>query len=148
VPCTVLSSEVKAHHDPDVINDTYSVSILYGYEFNGHQFQADNYNVEGFQNASSIGHDGKQAVVDRFPPGTRTVCYVNPAAPAEAVLNRGLPFIVLVGLLPLGFALIGGSGLVFTLKSVYTKIPADPMVDAPKLEVALNRRAAAVGRKP
>ena len=84
VPCIVLSSEVESHNTSD--STTYKVNIRYRYEFNGRPFENDRYD---FMIGWTSGRDGKQAIVDRLSPGTRTVCYVNPADSTEAVLERG-----------------------------------------------------------
>jgi hypothetical protein len=108
VPCVVISSEVRSHSGDD--GDTYSVNILYSYEINGREFKANRYD---FMGGSSSGYDGKQAIVRRHPPGTKTLCYVNPADPTEAVLERGFTSQMWFGLIPLVFAAFGAGGLIF-----------------------------------
>ena len=111
VPCVVLSSEIKTHHGDD--GNTYSVNILYSYDFNGRELKANRYS---FMGGSSSGYNGKIAIVARHPPGTETVCFVNPNDPTEAVLERGLTAEMWFGLIPLVFAVVGGGGLVLTLR--------------------------------
>jgi hypothetical protein len=108
VPCVVISSEVSNH------GRTCSINILYSYEFNGRAFKSNAYDLMG---GSSSGSEGKEAVVARFPPGTKTVCYVNPEEPTEAVLKIGFSPDIFFGLIPLLFFLIGASGLVWTVRS-------------------------------
>jgi hypothetical protein len=108
-PCTVLSSRVRAHTGDD--STTYSVDILYAYTVDGKGYKSSGY---GFLGGSSSGYRGKADVVERHRPGTRTVCYVNPDDPWDAVLVRGFTAGFLFGLIPLVFAAIGGIGFVFT----------------------------------
>ena len=112
VPCTIVSSQVKTHNDSD--GDTYSIQIVYDYQFNGQRHQADRYH---FFTGSSSGHAGKQAVVDQYPPGKQTTCYVNPADPQQAVLDPHLTIDFLWALLPLPFVLVGGGGVIFTVRN-------------------------------
>ncbi|HWH69403.1 MAG TPA: DUF3592 domain-containing protein, partial [Candidatus Sulfotelmatobacter sp.] len=111
VPCVVLASEVETHSGDD--GSTYSVNILYRYEFNGREFKANRYHFLG---GSSSGYSGKQAIVRRHPPGTKTLCYVNPSDPTEAVLERGFTPDLWFGLIPLAFVIIGAGGFIITVR--------------------------------
>jgi hypothetical protein len=106
VPCVVLSSAVESHEGDD--STTYSIEIEYQYQVGGQVHTSDRYEFIG---GSSSGYDGKKAVVDRYPPGTQTVSFVNPADPSDAVLNRGLTPKALIGLAPLLFILVGAAGV-------------------------------------
>ncbi len=61
----------------------------------------------------SSGYRGKAAIVARLRPGTRTECWVNPANPGDAVIERGLTSDLWLGLIPLLFMIIGGAGTCF-----------------------------------
>jgi hypothetical protein len=111
VPCTIISSEVKSHSGDH--GNTYSVNIFYTYVFNDREFKANRYD---FMGGSSSGYQGKQAIVYRYPPGSKALCYVNPSEPTESVLERGFTRIMWVGLLPLGFMLAGVFGLIATIR--------------------------------
>lgn len=110
-PCTILESRVATHSDSDG-DDTYSVEVRYAYTYDGREHRSDRFR---FMGGSSSGYAGKEAVVRRLSPGTRTVCYVDPANPADAVLDRGLSLEYLFALIPLVFVLIGGGGMVWAL---------------------------------
>jgi len=112
VPCVILSSDVRSHRDSGH-GAIYSVNILYGYEFGGREFKANRYD---FMGGSSSGSGAKYSIVAQHPPGSRTVCYVNPADPAEAVLKRGFTPTMWLGLIPLVFVLVGAVGLSSTLR--------------------------------
>lgn len=104
--CTVLSSQVGLH--PGGRSTTYSVDVVYSYSFDGRAFQAKRY---GFFGGSSSGREGKEEIVARYPPGARVSCWIDPAHPEQAVLNRAPTAEWLFGLIPLAFLLIGAGGI-------------------------------------
>jgi hypothetical protein len=106
-PCTIVASSVKSHSSDD--GTTYSVELIYAYTVDGREHKGWRYT---FMGGSSSGYEGKQEIVDRFPPGTKAVCYVNPGNPGESVIERGFTWEYLLGLLPLVFMLIGAIGFV------------------------------------
>ena len=55
-----------------------------------------------------------QELVQKYPPGLSSFCYVNPGNPGEAVLERDSLLIGLVLLFPLIFVVIGAGGIYFT----------------------------------
>ncbi|GAB4181559.1 MAG: hypothetical protein Fur0032_22710 [Terrimicrobiaceae bacterium] len=101
-PCHVVSSRVVEVDSDD--GTTYRVDILYRYSFGGREYQSSRY--KSFQGSSS-GRAAKQAVVDRHPPGSQTVCYVDPSAPGHAVLVRGVGWEAALGVVPLMFIVFG-----------------------------------------
>ncbi|MBI5385574.1 MAG: DUF3592 domain-containing protein [Verrucomicrobia bacterium] len=103
-PCVVLSSEVRSHSS-SMGGRTYSVAIFYRYEVNGREHRSNRYK---FMTGSSSGYEGKAAVVRRFPPDAKTVCWVNPRDPGDAVLERGFTGDMWFGLVPLLFVLLPG----------------------------------------
>ena len=111
-PCVVVSSQVRNHSSSD--GTTYSVDILYSYTVNGREYKSNRYHFIG---GSSSGYQGKAAIVGRHSPGSRTVCYVNPGDPTDAVLERGFTSGLWFGLLPLLFVAVGGVGIHFTLRA-------------------------------
>jgi hypothetical protein len=114
-PCHIISSQVKSHHGSKGGN-TYSVDMNFSYEFNNHKYISNRYD---FTLGSSSGYDSKAAVVNNYPPGKDTLCYVNPAAPNEAVISRDIDKVLyFIALFPLIFIIIGLVGLVSSLKSL------------------------------
>jgi hypothetical protein len=108
-PCQILRAEVRSHDSDD--GTTYSVSILYQYEFQGQTYKSDRYEFVG---GSSSGYQGKARVVEQYRAAANPICYVDPGHPSQAVLKRGLQAKLLLALLPLTFLLIGIGGLVAT----------------------------------
>jgi hypothetical protein len=83
VPCTVVSSQVKTHHDSD--GTSYSALIVYQYSVHGKTYMASRYR---FGIESSGGYKKQSRLVAKYPPGKRVSCYVNPQNPKDAVLRR------------------------------------------------------------
>jgi uncharacterized protein DUF3592 len=110
--CTVLSSQVAESSDSD--GTTYRPEIVYTYSVDDHSLQADRYDFLGVW---SSGRSGKEEIVAAYPPGARVTCWYDPNQPEQAVLFRGFAASYLVGLFPLIFLLVGGGGLVWTLRS-------------------------------
>ena len=102
--CDVLSSRVVRN------DDTARPDIQYRYYVDDRPYTSSRYNfVPGSDNI----HD-YQAVVDRYPPGLRFECYVNPADSTQAVISReltfgyffGVIFFVFFTLIPGGFIVV------------------------------------------
>jgi Protein of unknown function (DUF3592) len=110
--CDVLSSQVTEVSGSD--GSTYKVDVHYTWTAGGSAHLGDRYD---FMGGSSSGREGKQRIVDRYPPGARVTCWVDPDDPGEAVLSRGLSPVYLIGLLPLIFLAVGLGGMVWTLRS-------------------------------
>jgi Protein of unknown function (DUF3592) len=115
-PCTVLSSQVRTHSGDD--GSTYSVDVLYTYAFNGREYKSNRYQFLG---GSSGGYAEKERIVRRLPPLTRTVCFVNPEEPAEAVMIRDFSSDYAFGLVPLLFVAVGLGGVIFALRGAFQK---------------------------
>lgn len=124
-PCVIESSEVRSHSGDST---TYSVALRYHYYFDGRAYSSERHHFS--TTSSSSGRKGKQAVVDRLPPGTETVCYVNPEAPHEAVIDRGFQWELLLfaGFASI-FAVVGGLGILFAGRLSHSK---DPVATMPK----------------
>lgn len=110
--CTVLASEVESHSDSD--STTYSVAVRYRYQVDGTSYESHRYEFLG---GSSSGYEHKQEIVERYPPGSRPICWVDPEDPSQAVLERGLTRGYFFALIPAVFVLVGGGGVAFALLS-------------------------------
>lgn len=115
-PCTIVNSQVRTHSGED--GATYSVDVLYTYVFAGREYKSNRYRFLG---GSTGGYAQKERIVRRLPPLTRTVCYVNPENPAEAVLDRDLSSDYAFGLLPLVFVAVGLGGIIFTVRGAFRR---------------------------
>ncbi len=122
VPCEVISSTVETHRGDD--GSTYSVNIFYRYEIDGQEHKSNRYD---FMGGSSSGYEGKASVVRKLPPGTRAVCFVDPADPDSAVLSREASSTMWFGLIPGVFALVGAGGIWMVLRQPKGKSVAAAM---------------------
>jgi len=111
----VASSKVVPVGNPRHGIQSYRIVGLYHYTVNGVDYGTDRYQ---FASGSSSGREDKERIVAQYPPGRQTVCYVNPANPSQAVLDRGPNGEMLYGLIGVVFLVIGGVGL------FYSKRPA------------------------
>lgn len=102
VPATVVSSQVKTHHDSD--GNTYSVDILYEYEQQGQTYRSNRYSFFG---GSSSAYHSKKRIVDHHPTGKQITIYVDPQNPASAVIERGYGEEWWIMFIPLVFLLVG-----------------------------------------
>ena len=82
-PCLILSSSVLQYDGRN--GPLYRIDINYMYVVAGRKHAGIRYRALG---DSSISYGAKREIVRRYPPGAETVCYVNPADPAEAVIER------------------------------------------------------------
>jgi hypothetical protein len=113
-PCVIFSSTVETHRG-NKGRSYYEININYGYQFQGRAYQANRYR---FISESSIRRKSQNQILQRYPRGTETFCYVNPDNPYEAVIDREFSSEMYFGLLPLIFVLIGLSGVITTSISI------------------------------
>lgn len=113
VPCTIVSSAVEVHRGDD--SNSYSVEAEFAYEVNQQKFVSDQYDF----NTTKRSRKKCKEIVRLLPAGKETVCYVDPDAPENAVLNRefltpwlemlmGLIFSVLGAVVAFGFSMSMG----------------------------------------
>jgi len=99
----------------------YNVSVLFRlfrYTFNGRQYNSSRYQIFGNSPSSQA---GCQAVVDSIPPGSTTVCRINPDDPAHAILDPGFGALSVLFVLAPIFAVIGG-GVIYITRSRYPRL--------------------------
>ena len=104
--CEIISSRVHTNRGSE--GSTYRVDVTYRYfvadlPHVGRQYQ--------FSSMSTSGYGGKAAIVARLRPGTLTDCWINPADPSDAVIDRGPTADLWFGLIPLVFIVVGGAGM-------------------------------------
>jgi hypothetical protein len=146
VPCTIISSQVTTRQGDD--GPTYGVEVVYQYRVDGRSYTAARYR---FSSITSSGRTGKAAVVARLPAGKKTVCYVNPADPTDAVIERAFTSELWFGLIPLLFALIGAAGLramIFSRGNDRAATANSAALRSPGFQVSEQPRAMAVDVSP
>lgn len=83
VPCQIVASEVRSDNDDDE-SETYELIIAYAYSYQGESFKSWQYDFSTHVSGFSKSYE---KIVAQLPIHTETNCFVNPARPAEAVLN-------------------------------------------------------------
>lgn len=105
VPCIVIESRVLTVSSKGTA--THRPEIVFRYRAGNREFTSKQYS---FFNGMSGGREAKEAVVSSLPAGSTTICFVNPADPSMAVMNRSVPMTLAWAAIPLIFALVCGIG--------------------------------------
>lgn len=102
--CTILESTAPA---PQAARDHAPPVIRYEYRWQGRTLTSTQIHRKPttFRDYQDV-----QRLLDRYPANTQAVCFVNPAEPEVAVLEREAPWQFLIIAFPLVFAGIGGVG--------------------------------------
>jgi len=103
VPCEILSSKVGQHRGSKG-GYTYSVDVRYRYTIRGRELIGTSYN---FDTGTSSSRGWREAAVASLPAGKKTVCYVNPEDPLDAVLSVKGSSDRWFGLIPGVFLIVG-----------------------------------------
>lgn len=111
VPATIVRVELETHQDDST---TYQVLCTFTYELNGRKFTADRVGIHSFaDNIGSYQQDNYDELRRYRDKGKPYRCFVDPDAPREAILDRGLrwgllAFMALFGVVfgGVGFGLI------------------------------------------
>lgn len=111
-PCQIVSAELGSRQGKK--NNLYSVNIVYQYTYEGKEYRSDIYSI---LTKASSDRTSRQAVIDKYINNTKPICYVNPAMPEKAVLNREFSNEYVTSFAPLLFVLFGCVGIL----SLYLK---------------------------
>lgn len=84
--CVILESEIRERQLGPAVPVDYHFGLLYGYDFNGKPYSAENYDIRG--NANVKESSRIEGLVQRFPAGSVQECWVNPSEPAQAILKK------------------------------------------------------------
>ena len=87
------------------------MDVTYRYVVGDRGYYGDRYQ---FVSVASTGFGGKAAIVARLRADKRAECWVNPANPNDAVIERGPTAELWYMVLPLMFVTIGIAGIYFT----------------------------------
>lgn len=121
-PCVILESEVVEERVSGSTSvgperstrssPAYTIEARFRYDVGDKSYVSDRYE---FSDASDGYEDWKREVVAKLKPGTKTVCYVNPDDPAQAVLSRAFSMSYWGLLVPFISMALGLIGIAFTL---------------------------------
>ena len=122
VPCEIVSSGVKTTTDSDGSN--YSVDVKFRYEYAGQRYSSDRYQITRMSQSGAGAYDRISRKAQALPAGLSTTCFLDPARPDRAVIDRGLTLgtLLFVGL-PALFALVGLGGMVAVASARFTRAP-------------------------
>ena len=135
VPATVSSGGYATHAGED--SDTYEAYAEYYYEVNGQLYYGDRVAVaDGADNLGDYQQDLGRMLGNASARGLTITVYVNPANPADSVVDRSIRW-GLVGFKSIFLIVFGGFGgglLIFTWRQPPEKDKSDPRyADAPWL---------------
>jgi hypothetical protein len=119
-PCTITESRMDAPRQSDFAEPWTRVFLKYTYHFDGREFSGTRLRRVSFFGSEDDGvakktphYEEAQKLLRQYPPGRVTVCWVNPAAPSEAVLEHQAKAAIYTIWWPLIFA-AGGAGMVWS----------------------------------
>jgi hypothetical protein len=107
-PCTIISSSVSAMAGAHQTKFSYGVAVEYQYDFGGQSYTSKRY---GLIKTYGPNKSRVKEIVRRLAPGAPAMCYVNPADPSTAVLDRSTGDLVTIGLISGGIVLLGMAGI-------------------------------------
>ena len=103
-PCTIVDTSMRSWSTDD--GTSYRADVLYEYRGGGRSWRSNR--VDFFSHLTS-GRDNAQSVLDRYPDGAETSCWIDPGKPSRSVLERQFRPKQLLGLIPLVFVMAGGA---------------------------------------
>jgi hypothetical protein len=125
VPCEIISSKV-ARHSGSKGSSTYSVDVRFRYTVGGTEYTGTSYN---FDTGASSSRGWREAAVASLPRGKKTICYVNPEDPLDAVLSITPTPDRWFGLIP-GVFLVVGLVLFFKTPAAGRRSSVIPLADS------------------
>jgi hypothetical protein len=115
-PAVVVQTGVASHttHSKNGSHTSYNVTVLFHYTYQGQRHASSRYQLV---KSSSSSYADQQNIADALLRQKNTVCYVNPADPDDAVLERSFGAAVAAsGLMSILFMGIGGFGVLWVLR--------------------------------
>jgi hypothetical protein len=117
VPCKIVSSGMSTSHRSRTSRRSrgtvYHIQVVYTYSYNGRFYQSNRYRFK--QLNSPGGRAEKEQVVQRLLPGSTANCFVNPADPSQAVMDRDFNWDMFAEFIPLAFAGVGIAGILWSV---------------------------------
>jgi hypothetical protein len=117
-PCEIIESKVSEGYSGATGVSSgkgsydYTLEISYRYEFGGREYVSHRY---GPTDVGDTKEGWRRDVVEALPPGTRTVCYVNPDNPEDAAISREFHANRRMIIMPIALLLIGLLGIMCVL---------------------------------
>jgi len=120
-PCEITRSEVRDTDSRGRKSDDFYFDVQYRYLFKGQTLDSNRHQLKA---TSSADYTKIARLTETYPAGSHAVCYVNPADPNQAVLQRGNLLFPLMILFPMIFVSIGAGGIYATWRAASLKQPA------------------------
>ena len=117
-PCIIIESQAEPAQRQ---GDFYKATVRYRYVYKDQTYYSPNiwFVKPGLDARKEI-----QALVNRYPKGAAFECYVNPADPRQAFLERGFKPELLISIFPLIVAVVGLTGLTANaLRRLHPQLP-------------------------
>ena len=108
VPCRIMSSRVVSERPTPGSSPAHRVELRYEYEINGAKHSSTR--IRQVEAAPTQHLDKAREKQINYPPGSVLTCFVNPASPAEAVLEHASRAALYSIWFPLLFV-VGGLGM-------------------------------------
>jgi hypothetical protein len=126
-PCTIKLSQM----DRKTSGKMYW-NVVYAYKFEGQEYSSKRFEILEFDSAhwSPIAD-----LVDQFPPGRASVCYVNPSDPETAILSKRVRRFVWTTSVPIALICIGVAGMLMQLPRPDKPIPVEPAEQVDPVDV-------------
>ena len=128
VRCVVLRSEVEEFLPVPNVAPRYRVKIDYYYEYNGQSLHSGR--VRSRERATALKNRAEQWQA-RYPAGLETVCFVNPADPSFAILEKDSKAVIYTIWFP-GLFVVGGLGMAVQALRKKPKSERKPLMDTDK----------------
>lgn len=106
-PCVIESGRLLEESDED--KPKYRVDICYVYTVDGIEYRSSDYEIG---DAFSGDRSGQLDILNRFLPGQKFLCYVNPENPRQAILSRSLARSPWLAIIPGVFLVAGVAGMI------------------------------------
>jgi hypothetical protein len=106
VECRIESSRIVERGGA---NGDYGFEVEYIYTVSGRSYTSRQFSL---QSKSFSDYGEAQRLANRYPLGSKSLCYVNPSTPDQAILERASLWLGLLLLLPLVFVTVGAVGIV------------------------------------
>ncbi len=107
-PCRIVSSRIVSERPTPHSPPAHRVEVRYEYEFNGMKHTSAR--IRQVESAPTQHLDNAQMKQQNYPAGSSQACFVNPASPAEAVLQHASRAALYSIWFPLLFV-VGGIGM-------------------------------------
>ena len=123
-PCKILVSRVESHTQNNsggkTTRTTHSVDIRYSYVIDGQEYEGTRYDLMGI---GTPGHKKKLSIVESYPVGAVTKCYVNPRKPEDSFISRSVSLTMVTSLIfSLPLMLLGYAGLAWVCWIIYRRL--------------------------